>query len=236
MKPFKLILNLTLFVCSGLLSAQDYNPNKTYNSSNFNFSANYGFSQRVAKIPNGYNPEQKNYIKDLKSGTAYNFKASYLKDGKTILGLVYSSFKSKAFLGNQDYTEIDGTTGSGTISDDIKINFIGIGGGLLEKGFSSNDAVLLEVYLGYISYQNDFNLTNNYKLKGGNLGISADVSYYFGITKNIKIGPSISFNGGVLKKFKLTGSNGYSESITLEDDSLENLYRFDLMVGTFIQL
>lgn len=232
----KILSSLGFVFLSIFCFSQNNSPVPNKDDTKFNISFNYGFSKRIGKNPSGISGEQLNYIKDLKSGSAFNIKLSYQKDEKTILGIVYTQFSSNGQLKNQSFIEPNGNSSSGTVSDDITISFIGFGGGLFEKGLRDDDSVILEMYLGYISYKNDFVLNNNYTIKGGNLGISADFSYYFGITKNFKIGPSIAFNGGVIKKFNLEGSNGYNESIKLEDDSFESLYRFDFMIGTLIRL
>jgi len=200
------------------------------------FTIDYGFGLRTAKSPSGLTQEAKNYIKDLKSGNSLDIKIGYKKDHNTVLGLMYSRYNSKGNLSNMSYVEPNGSEGTGNISDNITISFFGIGGGLYEKGFREEDSVVFDMYLGYISYKNETNLTNNYTYKGGNLGISTSLSYYLGLSKSIKIGPSIAFNGGVLKKFDIKGDNGYSGTYNLDKDTLESLYRFDFMIGTLIQL
>ena len=203
--------------------------------SKFFLIGNYGLGYRTAKISNSVDPSFKSYVKDLKSGTSFDFEIGYRKDKNTTYSFLFSRFNSKGSIGNVEYTEPNGFEGFGKISDDIKINFYGIGGAFNDKGFGNLDVVIISMHLGYIQYVNNVTLTNKYKFSGGNLGINAKVGYYLGITPSIKIGPAISFNGGVIKKFKIEG-NGFSDSYKLEDDNLESLYRFDLMIGTLINL
>lgn len=205
------------------------------NFSNFFLIANYGLGYRTAKVSNDVDPSLKSYVKDLKSGTSFDFEIGYRKDKNTTYSLLFSRFNSKGSIGNVEYVEPNGFEGAGIVSDDIKINFYGIGGAFNDKGFGNLDVVIISMHLGYIQYINNVTLTNKYKFSGGNLGINAKLSYYIGITPSIKIGPSLSFNGGVIKKFKVEG-NGFNDSYKLDDDNLESLYRFDLMIGTLINL
>lgn len=189
-----------------------------------NFSA--GPSIRTGSTPKGLNSEQSNYIKDLKSGSSYDISAYYLKDEKSGFGLKYNVYKSSGSLANQDLTAPNGDTGNGTASDDITITFIGAAGIIYGKGFFALDNVGFEMALGYIGYVDKAVILDNYTIKGGNLGISTTLGYQFGITKNIAIGPSISFTGGVLNQIKVEGDN-YSETIKFEENEKESLYRFD---------
>lgn len=202
----------------------------------FLISANYGFGYRTADLASGLSAFQKEYLNQLSSGKTILVKAGYQpKNNKGFYGIQYSNFTSSANLNNVTYTEPNGFEGSGSISDQVSIYFIGVGGGILDKGFLKHDSFMLDMYLGYINYSDVSIFTNSYTASGSNLGISADLSYYFGLNKNFKIGPTISFNGGVLKEFDVKGNNGYSSTIKLPKETVESLYRFDLLLGTSIQ-
>lgn len=232
---FRFLL-VALFFSSICFSQTDSSSIKSSRVKRFSFTVDYGFGFRTAKVPNGIDPQVREYIKDLKSGNALDFKIGYAKDAKTMWGLMYSRYNSKGTLDNMQYIEPNGFEGQGTISDDITISFYGMGGAFHFGGFREQDAVVLDMYLGYIDYKNDTKLTNKYTIKGGNLGLSTSLGYYIALTPSIKIGPSLAFNGGVLKKFKVEGDNGYSGTLKLDKDTYESLYRFDLTIGTMIQL
>ncbi len=202
----------------------------------FLISASYGFGYRTADLASGLSEFQKDYLKQLSSGKTILVKIGYQpKNNKGFYGIQYSNFTSSTSLNNVTYIEPNGFEGSGSISDQIKIAFVGVGGGIMDKGFLTHDSFMLDVYLGYINYSDVSKFTNSYTASGSNLGISADLSYYFGLNKNFKIGPTISFNGGVLKEFDVKGNNGYSSTIKLPEKTVESLYRFDLLLGTSIQ-
>ncbi len=192
--------------------------------------AEVGPSFRLAKISSDYSANQRAYIRDLKSGIAYNMSAYYLLDNQRGVGLKFSSYSSSGTAPGQELYDPTGEVDFGYSKDDITITFIGASYLLREKGYFALDHVGLEFALGYIRYVNETLILNDYKLSGGNLGISVAFNYHFGITKNFAIGPSLSFTGGVLNRFKVVG-NGINETIKLEDDALESLYRLDLSVS-----
>ena len=45
------------------------------------------------------------------------------------------------------------------------------------------------------------------------------------------IGPQVNFIGGMLKKLKYTYADGTSETIKLNEEEYENLWRIDLAIG-----
>lgn len=196
----------------------------------FLVNVNVGPAFRVGKTPSGIPADQKAYIKDLKSGFSYDISAYYLRDSRSGFGLKYNVFNSKGTLRDQELVAPNGDTGTGDTSDDITITFIGPAMIFFGDGFRPRDNFGVEIGLGYIGYVDKAKLLGDYKITGGNLGISSTISYHFGLTENIMIGPAIGFTGGVLSKIKVTGE-GISETVKLEDDMKESLYRFDLSIG-----
>jgi hypothetical protein len=208
----------------------------TYNGakkeSNFLLLANIGQSFRVAATPKGLGSEQREYMKKLKSGLSYDFSAYYLKDSQTGIGIKYNVYKSDGLLQNQEITFKDGTKEIGSVSDDITISFIGPSFIISENENAKTGEANLELALGYISYKDQARLASQkFTIKGGNLGMIGGMGYHFRLTPHFLIGPQVNFVGGVLKKFKLVYSDGRSETIKLNDDELENLWRIDLSIG-----
>ncbi len=227
-KSSKLLLFIMLIISTLQISAQNKLKGKIA------LSANYGIGYRTAKAKNT-NAAEKEIIDQLRGGSTFDIKVGYQTDTKSYIGLTFSTFSSDATLSNLLFVEPNGTAGSGTIQNSQTINFIGIGGGLCDKGFLKNDTMLLDMYLGYIDIKSNEKYKNTYVTTGANLGISANLSYYFGINKHIKFGPSVSFSGGVLKQYTTTGSN-YENTVKFPDNEGESLYRFNIMFGTYIQL
>ena len=204
----------------------------SYKRPRFMFLANIAQSFRLASSPDGLNSEQKKYFKDLKSGLSYDLTAYYLKDGSNGFGIKYNVYQSSGTIRNQSLFLSDGTVISGDFSDDITISFIGPSFIISENQNSKLGEANLELAIGYISYKNDSRIIGNpLKITGGNLGMIGGMGYHFRLAPNFFFFFQMNFIGGMLKKLKYTYGDGSSETIKLNEDEYENLWRIDLAIG-----
>lgn len=201
----------------------------------FLLSLNYGFGYRTAGAEKGTPALEKNFQDELRSGNSFQIKTGYKPNQNSYYGLVYSNFSSSTSLNNVIFVEPNGYEGSGSTSQKNTINYIGAVAGWTMKGFLKNDIFNFDMSLGYINFSEARKFENTYTGKGGSLGISSDISYYFGITKFFKIGPTFSFNGGAIRKYNITSNKGYSNTVELEENTFLSLYRVDFMVGTYFE-
>lgn len=206
---------------------------KDYNK--FFITANYGLGYRTAGIEKGTPAIERSFQKELGSGNSLLLKAGYRANRANYYGLVFSQFSSSFSLNNLIFTEPNGDDGTGSISQTNTINYFGLSSGWNAKGFTRLDTVVFDLSLGYIKYSEKIKFENTYEATGASLGISFDLSYYFGITKNFKVGPTFSFSGGALKKYTVEGPNGYTETIKFDENTFLSLYRVDLMLGTYFE-
>ncbi|MEO6175774.1 MAG: hypothetical protein ABIP27_11550 [Flavobacterium circumlabens] len=214
------------------LVANEATNYKSSKSSGFLLLANVAQSFRVASSPDGLNSEQKKYMKNLKSGLSYDISAYYLKDDRTGFGLKYNVYKSSGTIRNQQITLDDGINYRGDFSDDITISFIGPSFILTEGKNARVGEANLELAIGYMSYRNNSTIIGSpLKITGSNLGMIAGMGYHFRITPHFLLGAQANFVGGVLRKLKYEYPNGITETIKLEDEEVENLWRIDLAVG-----
>lgn len=201
-------------------------------TSNFLLLANIGQSFRVASSPDGLNSEQKEYYKKLKSGLSYDISAYYLKNGGLGFGLKYNVYKSSGTINDQQITLNDGAIYRGDFSDDITISFIGPSFIITEDKHARVGEANLELALGYISYQNKATIMGSpVKITGANLGMIGGMGYHFRITPHFLLGAQVSFVGGVLREFKYKYEDGTTETIKLDEEEFENLWRIDLAIG-----
>ncbi len=205
------------------------------NYNKFLLSFNYGLGYRTAGIDKGIPPLERDFQKELKSGTSFQIKTGFKPNSYSYYGLIYSKFSSTTSLNNIIFIEPNGFEGSGSTSQKDEINYIGAVAGWTINGFFKNDTYSFDISLGYINFSQERKFENTYIAKGGDLGISTDISYYFGINKFFKIGPTFSFNGGAIKKYNINSSNGYSDTIEFDDKTYLSLYRIDLMLGTYFE-
>jgi hypothetical protein len=205
---------------------------KSRKATNFLILSTIGQSFRVADSPKGLNTEQNTYLKKLKSGLSYDFSAYYLNDNQAGIGIKYNVYKSNGLLQNQVVTFKDGSEGVGSISDAITISFIGPSIIIYNNENSKLGEANLELALGYMSYENQARVLNQrFSVKGADLGIIGGMGYYFRLSPHFLIGPQVNFVGGVLRKLKITYSDGSIENVKLEKEKFENLWRIDLTIG-----
>jgi hypothetical protein len=210
-----------------------FQKRKSYNK--FFVTANYGFGFRTGSIDKNLSQLEQNFQKNLSSGNSLLIKAGYKPSENNYYGFTYSEFCSSGSLRNVTFTEPNGIEGAGSIGQTNTIKFYGFSSGWSLPGFSRKDTVCFDLSLGYINYSEKVKFFATYDATGGSLGIATDLSYYIGITKNIKVGPTFSFSGGALKQYNLKGNNGYSSTFKYDENSFLSLYRVDLMIGTYIE-
>lgn len=208
---------------------------KTKSYNRFLLSVNYGLGYRTADTEPGTSQIEKDFQNKLDSGNSFQIKAGYKVNKNTYYGLVYSKFSSIASLNNVIFTEPSGFKGDGSINQRNEINYFGLVAGWTLNGFLKNDSFNFDFSLGYIDYLEKRKYYNTYQATGGNLGVGLDLSYYFGLNRYIKVGPTFSFSGGALKQYDITGNNGYNITVKLPEKTALSLYRIDLMLGTCIE-
>lgn len=214
----------------------DFKNVKQQNDYNkFLLSLNYGLGFRTAAVEKGTPLIEKNFQDELRSGNSFQIKTGYKPNQNSYYGLIYSNFSSSTSLNNIFFVEPNGFEGSGSTSQKNAINYIGVLAGWTLNGFSKNDTFNFDMSLGYINFSEEIKFENTYIAKGGDLGISTDISYYFGVNKYFKIGPTFSFNGGAIKKYNVNSSNGYSTTVEFDENTFLSLYRIDLMLGTYFE-
>ena len=198
--------------------------------SKFVLFANVGQSFRLGETPDGLSAANEEYFKELKSGLSFDFSAYYVKN-ESGYGLKYNVYRSK----NERINPIDFdpiVSASTSFSDDITITYIGPTFMYTEEQNAKLGEAFFEVSFGYMSYLNNASSSfERFKIKGGNFGMIAGGGYHFRVYKQFLIGPQVSFVGGTLKRLKVTDSSGASETIELDKDNYENLWRIDLSVS-----
>ena len=218
------------------ITLQDKKTIKSKLHNKFFLTANYGFGHRTADIENNIPQLERDFQQKLKSGNSFQFKGVIKHNEFFYYGLTYSNFTSSASLNDIIYTEPTGLEGIGNTNQTNTINYFGLVAGFYIDLFSRRDTYCFDLSLGYINYSEKRQFYNMYEATAGDLGVSFDLSYYFGLTKNFKIGPTFSFSGGAIKKYEINGSNGYYSKVKFDENTFLSLYRIDLMIGTYFQL
>jgi len=189
-----------------------------------------GWSYRVAPISSGMSPYLEKYMKDLKSGYHYGVDLSYYFSEQLGFGLKGYNYRSKNELNNVSVTMSDGSTQYGTLSDNISISFIGPFFSTRLLDGKKRNSLLLNFGIGYMGYLDKAVLISDFTMKGSTVGLSWDIGYDIGLSKNIAIGFQLSYMIGTLTQYKLSdGIN--TETIRLQQGNYEGLSRIDVSIG-----
>lgn len=178
-----------------------------------------GYAWRVNKIPDNLNPQEKAYIKGLKSGMNFDVALRYeVKNGFNI-GFKYSNY-SASHTGRLSFTDNMGNIGSATVTTNDAINFYGPLFSITNFEEDTKHKFIMDAALGAITYTTK---TGNAKGRGASLGAEVDFAYQYQIHKRILIGPKIGLSGGTLSSMTFNG-----QKVTFEEDQKEGLTRLSL--------
>jgi hypothetical protein len=189
-----------------------------------------GWSYRTARTAEGMDPLMENYIDELKSGYHVSADLAYYFSEQIGAGLRYSSAFSENKANNITVTYQDGSTATGSMSDDISIAFIGPYFSSRMLNANKLNALLFNVGLGYLGYQDKSVLVDTYTIKGSTMGFSLDIGYDMSISKKLSLGVMLSMLGGTLDEYEIN-HRGRVTTVKLENENRENLSRIDLSVG-----
>ncbi len=196
----------------------------------FRLAVNGGYSYQLAKISDEVPADFKDYIKGLKSGYHFGADANYFFSEQMGLGAKYTMFGASNSIDNIYLEDEDGDRIYGSMSDDLRIMFIGPYLSTRYLAQKSNNAFFLSLGIGYLSYKNDKVIINPIRMTGGTAGYTLDVGYDIEISEDFSLGFQVSMLSGVLRKYTL--DNGYqSETIELEEGQYEGLGRIDFSIG-----
>ncbi|MCX8532723.1 hypothetical protein [Chryseobacterium luquanense] len=188
-------------------------------SQKISLTPSFGYAWRVNKISSALSPQERNYIKGLKSGTNFDIALRYeIKNGVQI-GFKYSNY-SASHTGRLSVVDNMGTTTSAVVSTKDAINFYGPSFTVTNFDQPTKHKFLLDASLGAMSYTTK---TGNIKGKGNTLGAEVDFAYQYEINKHILIGPKIGLSGGSLRKISYNG-----QVLDLGEENREGLSRVSL--------
>jgi len=192
---------------------------------------NGGWGYRIAKLGDNIPSDLRQYFKGLKSGFHYGTEVHYFFSEQLGAGFRYQSFRSRNSIDNIYVTRPDGTTQYGSMSDNIRINWIGPLFSTRLLSADKKNSFMLDLGLGYMGYRNNSVLVNDHlTFKGGTAGLHWGIGYDIGIAKNLALGFQLSYSAGTLTQYTL--SDGWrSEKVKLEKEEYESLSRIDLSVG-----
>ncbi|WP_187696162.1 hypothetical protein, partial [Xanthovirga aplysinae] len=205
--------------------------NRHKNFKPWRIALNGGYSYLTAPLSENIPSDFESYSKGLKSGHHLGADISYYFMEYLGLGVKYLHFNSSATFDGEIFLEdMQGNRITGKMSDDINISFFGPT--LSTRFFNTNkkNAFVLNFALGYMEYNNNSVLVDNFTMEGGTVGLVYDVGYDMSISKNLLLGFQLSLISGVLKEYQVKdGIN--TTNVALSKKEAEGLGRIDLSVG-----
>lgn len=182
----------------------------------FNLAVNGGYGWRTAKLADGIEGLEKDYLKKLMSGFVWNASANYYFNDNYGLGLSYSAYSASTSL------------------YDLKSNdLITYVGPAFLMRFSQNQKWIFNMSLGvgYIGYSSTHKSNGeNLKLTGGTVGFETSIGGEYKFSKNWGVGATLSTNSGLLNSMTVN-KNGYKQKIDLGKDEKEGLGQIRIAVG-----
>ena len=199
-----------------------------YNHFRLAISGGYGY--RIGAISDDTPSDFKEYTKELKKGYNYSGDLTYFFTKYMGFGLKYNFFNATNSMDNIYVESMDGNRRYGKMSDDISITFIGPTFTTRIIKANKNDALIMNVGVGYMGYENNMVLIDKYKISGSSVGLTFDIGYDIELSSNLALGFQLSIITGNLFQYEL--DDGLTKkTIKLEEGKYESLNRIDLSVG-----
>ena len=193
-------------------------------------SINGGYTSRIGRLPKDLDPIIVEHIRGLNSGINLCGDINYFVTEQIGFGIKYSEFNSSQITPNITVTYPDNTMENGTLSDMLKINFLGPVFSTRLYNSTKKNSLFMAVGIGYMGYKEISEFTKTITITGNTLGICYDFGYDIGITKEMALGLQLSLYSGTLKKYKL--NNGLnSETVILDYENYESMAHASFTIG-----
>ena len=192
----------------------------------FQFNGDFGYGWRTAKLNPSLEAEERNYLKKLMNGPAWNLSAGYYFNDSYGIGLSYSTYSSS----NSIWATNTDSGDTGKLKTNDIISFVGPTF-LMRFSHSQKWIFGMQLGLGYISYSSKTTFLNeNVKQTGASVGVLASFNTEYKFAKNWGIGADLSSVGGTLSSFDVN-TNGRKETINLSNEEREGLGHIKISLG-----
>ncbi len=202
----------------------------------FRVAVDAGMAYRYAPIIDGLDPIAESHMKKLKWGTSLEGEVAFFFKESLGVGLMYSCFSAKHTTSNIVAYNNGTTIGSGEMSDETKIWFLGPSFNARFYNMNYSACWYLGASIGYMHYTDKaFFVGDRYTYTGETVGVALSGGYDWNLTEVLGMGIKLSLIGGSLSEYKVD-DGFYEETIDFEDDEYENLSRIQLSIGFRLNL
>ena len=205
--------------------------NRIGNYSKLRISFQGGYSYQLAKIGSDVPQIFQDYYKKLKNGYSFGGDIDYFTSDRFGFGFKFSIFRTHNELDNIVATDtLTGVVKTGSLKDNITIQYFGPEICTRLHTFNNKTIFIADMSLGYLGYQDNATLIDNYTVTGNTVGLMLDIGVDFMIDDHFSFGGLVSYTVGSLNTINI--NNGTTtETIKLNNNELIGLNRLDLSVG-----
>lgn len=176
--------------------------NKVYNNqkySHWRYGFNIAYGYQTAKSAANVPQFLIDYSDGLRSGFSFGADITYFLKETYGIGLKYNRFNTSNSLNNITLTPKNGDpTKYGNMADDIGINFIAPYFSVRALSANAKNALIMNLALGYIGYQNNAILVDKYTITSSSFGAMLDFGYDVGLSKTTALNFQLSYLASTL--------------------------------------
>ena len=189
-----------------------------------------GYGYRTASISDQVG-DLESYFEALKSGFTIEANVAFFFNKKYGVGLRYDFFHSKSSMDNIVFEFDDGHTEIGSMSDDIKINYIGPCFQFRVYNKPENLVFQFGMSAGYMNYIDKAAiLDQKFRITGGTLGFAFMIGMDWHLAENLALTLGFSLDMGSLKKIDIDDGSTKT-TVELDVGNAESLTKVNVTVG-----
>lgn len=196
------------------------------------FNVAGGYSRLKAELAPGIDPAFYDYYDDLKTGLHVSAGITYYFEGKFGVGIQYSRYFSSAtfdrYISVQDSA---GNTRIGMLSESVTVQFAGPSYSYMIRTSSDKFRLAFHLAVGYMHYNNDATIVDDYVFSGNTLGVMSRVDGDIIISPGLSLGIGISSVNGVISNMYVDNGEIVEKIEFDEGVAGEGIGRYDLLVG-----
>lgn len=187
-----------------------------------------GFSYETASINASSFMTQ--YLRNLKKGCNIGGSLLYYFSESMGCGIKYDRFMTTGKQAKITILLPDGTTATGTLSNDKRISFYGPSFSVRLPDGNRHNMLFLNYSVGYLDYRDHAVAVNPIKIVGGTIGMIVDAGYDISIGKDLSLGFQLSLLSGTLTKYKWEYGS-MVQTYNIPENNHFHLDRLDLSIG-----
>lgn len=169
-----------------------------YNQKKMMMGGYAGLSFLTAKLDPSIPSFFKSHIRKLQSGYSFGGFFRYYHAKPWGFGLKYAQFNSENTIENVYATDSTGNVYTGKIKEDLSIRFFAASVGVLFTSNSEKFKFTSNIYLGYMTYNNDAIFFEPVNIKSSTVAVSWDAGISYVLDTDMDISLTLERVGGVL--------------------------------------